>query len=93
MTRRRYAGIEDLGVKRGPFYVLVGAFMPCVLVETSFLTHPVEGRRMADGRFVAEKVQAKCASKYEAAPGEGKPGYGKPENTPAAPSGSASNKS
>lgn len=29
----------------------------------------VEGRPAADGRFVAEHVQAKCASKYESAPG------------------------
>jgi cytochrome c-type biogenesis protein CcmE len=29
----------------------------------------VEGRRGPDGRFIAEVVQAKCASKYEAAPG------------------------
>ncbi len=29
----------------------------------------VEGRPGPDGRFVAEHVQAKCASKYEAAPG------------------------
>lgn len=29
----------------------------------------VEGHLGADGRFVAEHVQAKCASKYEAAPG------------------------
>ena len=29
----------------------------------------VEGRPASDGRFVAEHVQAKCASKYEAAPG------------------------
>ena len=36
----------------------------------------VEGKRMPDGRFVAEKVQAKCASKYEAAPGAKRPGYG-----------------
>ena len=28
----------------------------------------VEGRPASDGRFVAEHVQAKCASKYEAAP-------------------------
>ena len=33
----------------------------------------VEGRSMPDGRFVAEQVQAKCASKYEAAPYEGAP--------------------
>jgi len=35
----------------------------------------VEGHRMPDGRFVAEQVQAKCASKYEATPGA-KPGSG-----------------
>jgi len=29
----------------------------------------VEGRLMPDGQFTAEQVQAKCASKYEAAPG------------------------
>lgn len=29
----------------------------------------VEGRPGADGRFIAEVVQAKCASKYAAAPG------------------------
>src|SRR5271168_5639400 len=29
----------------------------------------VEGHRTPDGRFVAEQVQAKCASKYEATPG------------------------
>ena len=29
----------------------------------------VEGHAMPDGRFVAEQVQAKCASKYEVAPG------------------------
>lgn len=30
----------------------------------------VEGRLSADGRFEADHVQAKCASKYEAKPGE-----------------------
>ncbi|HEV2388773.1 MAG TPA: cytochrome c maturation protein CcmE [Candidatus Acidoferrales bacterium] len=29
-----------------------------------------QGRLMPDGRFVAEQVQAKCASKYVAAPGQ-----------------------
>ncbi len=29
----------------------------------------IEGHAMPDGRFVAEQVQAKCASKYEVAPG------------------------
>jgi cytochrome c-type biogenesis protein CcmE len=30
----------------------------------------VEGKMMPDNRFEAEQVQAKCASKYEAAPGQ-----------------------
>lgn len=46
-----YTGVDDLGVKEGPFYVLVGAYMPCVLVEVSFLTNPVEGRRLATSRY------------------------------------------
>lgn len=50
----------------------------------------VEGRKMPDGHFVAEQVQAKCASKYEAAPGQKKPGEGKTEQRPAS---SASGKS
>jgi cytochrome c-type biogenesis protein CcmE len=33
----------------------------------------VEGRLATDGSFVAEQVQAKCASKYEAAPGGSAP--------------------
>jgi cytochrome c-type biogenesis protein CcmE len=37
----------------------------------------IEGRPNTEGRFVAEHVQAKCASKYEAAPG------GKPAAAPA----------
>jgi cytochrome c-type biogenesis protein CcmE len=40
----------------------------------------VEGRAMPDGRFVAEQVQAKCASKYEVAPGQGS--YGTSQGTP-----------
>lgn len=44
----------------------------------------VEGRIMPDGRFVAEQVQAKCASKYEAAPGAA-PGAAPPGQTLHAP--------
>ena len=43
--------VTDLGVKRGPFYVLVGAGMPCVLVEVSFLTHADEGARLAQPAY------------------------------------------
>jgi N-acetylmuramoyl-L-alanine amidase len=55
----RWPGVVDLGVKQGPFYVLVGAGMPCILVEASFLTHPEEGTRLAQPsyrRAVAEGI-------------------------------------
>ena len=41
-----YPEARNLGVKKGPFYVLVGAHMPCVLVETAFLSHAVEGKHL-----------------------------------------------
>lgn len=62
---RRYPGVADLGVKQGPFYVLVGAHMPCVLVEIAFLTHPVEGRRLGTDAYqaaVAEGLYAGIAA-------------------------------
>ena len=34
---------KDLGVKQAPFVVLIGAQMPSVLAEISFVTHPEEG--------------------------------------------------
>jgi len=52
--RARYTDIHNLGVKKGPFYVLVGAYMPCVLVETSFITHPVEGKRLGTTAYQNE---------------------------------------
>jgi N-acetylmuramoyl-L-alanine amidase len=49
--RSRYSDVHNLGVKKGPFYVLVGAYMPCVLIETSFLSHPVEGKRLGTSAY------------------------------------------
>ena len=46
-----YDRVDDLGVKEGPFYVLVGAYMPCVLVEVSFLTSPVDGARLGTSQY------------------------------------------
>lgn len=49
--RSRYTDVHNLGVKKGPFYVLVGAYMPCVLIETSFLSHPIEGKRLGSTAY------------------------------------------
>lgn len=43
-ARKKNPGVRNIGVKKGPFYVLVGAHMPCVLVEAGFLTNKTERR-------------------------------------------------
>jgi N-acetylmuramoyl-L-alanine amidase len=56
---RRYRDVVDHGVKQAPFYVLIGAEMPSILAEVSFINNPVEGRRLADPAFrqlVAESL-------------------------------------
>jgi len=45
--RTHHPELRDIGVKAGPFYVLVGAGMPAVLVEVSFLTNPDDARALA----------------------------------------------
>jgi N-acetylmuramoyl-L-alanine amidase len=43
--------LRSLGVKKAPFFVLVGAHMPCSLIEMFFVDHPVEGKRLKDDNF------------------------------------------
>jgi N-acetylmuramoyl-L-alanine amidase len=40
----RNSQVRDLGVKQAPFVVLIGAGMPSVLAEISFITHKQEGQ-------------------------------------------------
>lgn len=49
--KREYPDVRDLGVKQGPFYVLVGATMPSVLVEAAFISHKREETRLASREF------------------------------------------
>jgi N-acetylmuramoyl-L-alanine amidase len=50
-AKERYPSVHSLGVKQGPFYVLVGAHMPCVLVETAFITHRLEGKHLVSPEY------------------------------------------
>lgn len=50
-TRQKYSGIVDSGVREGPFWVLVGAQMPSVLVELGYISHPTESRRLYNRHY------------------------------------------
>lgn len=49
---KKYSGVKDGGVREGPFWVLVGAQMPSVLVEVGFITNPTEARRLVDKNYL-----------------------------------------
>jgi N-acetylmuramoyl-L-alanine amidase len=42
---------KDGGVRSGPFWVLVGAEMPAVLIEIGFISHPQEATRMVSSKY------------------------------------------
>ena len=48
---KKYKGVKDGGVREGPFWVLVGAQMPSVLVEIGFISHPKEAKRLVDAKY------------------------------------------
>jgi len=45
-VRRLHGPVQNLGLKQAPFYVLVGARMTAVLVETSFISNRKEEARL-----------------------------------------------
>jgi N-acetylmuramoyl-L-alanine amidase len=55
---RHFKDIRDLGVRQGPFYVLLGATMPSVLIETAFISHPREEARLLDPRYHEKAANA-----------------------------------
>ncbi len=49
----RYADTIDGGVKNAGFYVLVGARMPAVLFETSYISNPLEEQLLSSDEYKA----------------------------------------
>lgn len=50
-VRSRYSDVVDGGVREGPFWVLVGAQMPSVLVEIGYISHPIESQRLYSTKY------------------------------------------
>ena len=46
-----YPTVKNLGVKQGPFYVLVGATMPSILVETAFVSNERDEAKLKDPQY------------------------------------------
>ena len=46
-----YPTVKNLGVKQGPFYVLVGATMPSILVEAAFLSNDRDEQMLKDPAY------------------------------------------
>ena len=54
-------GLKDRGVKKAPFVVLIGAQMPSVLAEISFLTNPEDAEQLRQASYrqrIAESLDA-----------------------------------
>ena len=59
-------GIRDRGVKKAPFIVLIGANMPSILAEISFVSNPGDARRLETNEYrqrIAESLY-KGIAKY-----------------------------
>ncbi len=44
--------LKDMGVKQAPFYVLIGAEMPAILIELAFISNPRDAQLLANNQFI-----------------------------------------
>jgi N-acetylmuramoyl-L-alanine amidase len=64
--RKGNEGLKDRGVKKAPFVVLIGANMPSILAEISFVTNARDARQLQQPEYrerVAESLY-KGVAKY-----------------------------
>jgi N-acetylmuramoyl-L-alanine amidase len=60
----KYGKIQDLGAKKGPFYVLFLSNMPAILVEAGFLTNKTDAKRLRNGDYL-DSVATQIATGLE----------------------------
>jgi N-acetylmuramoyl-L-alanine amidase len=49
--KKKYQVNKSLGVKQAPFYVLIGAEMPSILIESGFLTNSIERKKLISDNY------------------------------------------
>jgi len=54
----RYSHIKDRGVKQAPFVVLIGADMPSIMIEVSFISNPRECKRLISDDYQSDLSKA-----------------------------------
>ena len=52
LMSKKYGSVKNLGIKKGPFYVLIGAKMPSVLVEVGFISNKMEEKRLRNKQYI-----------------------------------------
>jgi len=58
--QRKFSKVNDLGVKQAPFVVLMGAKMPSILAEVSFISNGTEEKRLRDGKYLDQLATSLC---------------------------------
>ncbi|MCJ7617488.1 MAG: N-acetylmuramoyl-L-alanine amidase, partial [Desulfobacterales bacterium] len=58
LKKNDYGRINNKGVKQAPFYVLLGAQMPAILIETSFISNPKECKRLINSTYQERLCEA-----------------------------------
>jgi len=56
--RKSNRALKDLGVKQAPFVVLIGALMPSVLAEISFVTNKQDGALLKTNAYRQQIAQS-----------------------------------
>ncbi len=51
-VNKKYNKVKNKGVKKAPFVVLIGADVPSILVESSFITNPREEKRLKNESYI-----------------------------------------
>ncbi len=49
---RKSLNLRDRGVHEAPFYVLLGAKMPAILIEVGYITNPAEAAKLRDEKYL-----------------------------------------